>query len=66
MAKKKTGPELLKRWREGCQMNQREAAAKLGMSPSQYCDYEHGRKGVGMRMARKFHDIAGIAWEVWT
>lgn len=47
-------------------MNQREAAAKLGMSPSQYCDYEHGRKGVGMRMARKFHDIAGIAWEVWT
>lgn len=47
-------------------MSQREAAEKLGMTPAQYNDYEHGRRGVGLKMARKFQTIANIPYEVWS
>lgn len=47
-------------------MTQREAAEKLGLTPAQYNDYEHGRRNVGYKLAKRFQEIAKVPWEVWS
>lgn len=62
------GQKLLRRWRVGKvpKMTQMTAAGLVGIDLFHYAKIETGKCGVGLRLALKFQEVAGIEPRDWT
>jgi DNA-binding XRE family transcriptional regulator len=60
------GGALLRRWRQGEGLTQREAAKRLGIAQSTYSAVETGRRQPTKPQAAKLAEVAGITAADWT
>jgi transcriptional regulator with XRE-family HTH domain len=52
--------DALRQAREKLNLSQRELATRLGVSPANLADIEHGRRGVSLSRAAQFGEAMGL------
>ena len=54
--------DWLKELRERRGMNQRQVAEQVGISQPTYCFIESGKRGVGVKTAKRIAAVLGFYW----
>jgi transcriptional regulator with XRE-family HTH domain len=52
--------EALRKAREKANLSQRELATRMGISPANLADIEHGRRGISLQRAAVFGEALGL------
>jgi transcriptional regulator with XRE-family HTH domain len=58
-------PDDLKKWREDQDLSQKDAAAKVPVSPAAWCEWEQGKKVPDIEKAEALERVTGIPMSTW-